>query len=89
LATQQTFSIGSGRKYTKPTNPSNKNATFNKNYICGGESVMDHKEKDIPAKIEYSIWDTRTNENLNNMKEKYAETLESPKFKSKTTEDQE
>ena len=31
---------------------------------------MDHK-KDVPAKIKYSIWETKTNENLDHLKEQY------------------
>ncbi|MEH7081745.1 hypothetical protein V7139_03235 [Neobacillus drentensis] len=49
-----------------------------------------HKDKNnIPNKIKYSIWDTRTEESLDTMKEEFAEAIEETKMQSKTTNQKE
>ncbi|WP_186328836.1 hypothetical protein [Bacillus sp. X1(2014)] len=46
---------------------------------------MHKDEKDIPNKIQYSIWETKTEENLDTMKEEFTEAMEATKLQSKTT----
>jgi hypothetical protein len=45
---------------------------------------MQNDGKDLSNKIPYSIWDTRMEENLQSMKEEFAEEIERTNFKSKT-----
>jgi len=46
---------------------------------------MQNEGKDLPNKIKYSIWDTKTEENLDTIKEEFAEAMDATKLKSKTT----
>jgi len=48
-------------------------------------SIMQKEGNDLPSKIKYSIWNTRTEENLDTMKEEFAEAIDATKLKSKTT----
>jgi|GEM_PF-3911482 len=50
---------------------------------------MQNEGKDLPNKIKYSIWNTKTEENLDTMKEEFAEALEATKIQSKTTNQKE
>jgi hypothetical protein len=45
--------------------------------------------KDGANKLKFSIWDTRTEENLDDTKEKFAEAMEYSDLNSKTTEHKE
>lgn len=45
---------------------------------------MQNDGKDLPNKIPQSIWDTRTEENLQSMKEEFAEEIKRTNLKSKT-----
>ncbi|MBV7506726.1 hypothetical protein KW850_15785 [Bacillus sp. sid0103] len=46
---------------------------------------MKNDGKDLPNKIQYNIWDTRTEENLQTMKKEFAEEIEHTNFKSNPT----
>ncbi|MEH7305993.1 hypothetical protein [Neobacillus drentensis] len=48
-------------------------------------AILRDDGKDLPNKIQYSIWDTRTEENLQTMKEEFAEAFEQTDVKSKST----
>jgi hypothetical protein len=47
---------------------------------------MEKENNDGPNMVKYSIWDTRTEENPDVTKEKFAEALEQSTLKSKTTD---
>lgn len=49
---------------------------------------MENENKELPAKIQYSIWDTRTEANHDHLKVKNAKVMESSLLKTKTTKDQ-
>lgn len=46
---------------------------------------MQKEGMDLPSKIKYSIWNTRTEENLDTMKEEFAEAMEHSTLESNTT----
>lgn len=51
--------------------------------------MLEKESKDSPNKLKFSIWDTRTEENLDNTKEKFAEAMEHSDLGSKTTDQRE
>lgn len=48
--------------------------------------IIHNEGKNSPNKLKFSIWDTRTEENLNTIKEEFAEATERSNLESKTTD---
>jgi hypothetical protein len=47
--------------------------------------MMENESKDEGNKLKFSIWDTRTEENLDNTKEKIAEAMGHSELETKAT----
>jgi hypothetical protein len=47
--------------------------------------MLENESKERPNKLKFSIWDTRTEENIDDTKEKIAEAMEHSELESKAT----